>query len=99
MHVSLLISSYLLMFNPLDSPFANRIELMNECTIIVLTYGQMHFTDYMPEPETRNTIGYTYGGVVLINFSTHLIILIRDTCIKVKFACKRLFNMCRQCYH
>ena len=39
MAVSLLMLVYLLIFKPMQSPFANRIEILNECTIVVLTYG------------------------------------------------------------
>ena len=84
-----LVLAYLMHFKPLDSPFANRIEIMNECTILVLTYGQMHFTDYIPEPETRETIGYVYIIVVATNTALHLSILIRDTCKKGKFVGRR----------
>ena len=84
----------------LESPFMNRIELMNEVTILLLTYGQLHFTDYMTEPETRNLVGYIYIVVVLTNVGTHLIFLIRDTCTKGKFACRRCYYWwkfkCRQ---
>ena len=96
MSVSLLVAVYLLQFNPLESPFANRIELMNECTIVVLTYGLMHFSDFMLEPEDRNMAGYIYMAIVLTNIAVHLIILIRDTCIKAKFVCRRCSNWCNR---
>ena len=89
MTISLQVAGYLGYFKPLDSPLANRIEIMNECNILVLTYGQMLFTDYIPDPETRNGIGYVYIVVVLINNAVHLIILVRDTCMKGKFALRR----------
>ena len=89
MSVSLLVACYLGDFKPMDSPFANRIEVMNELTIVVLTYGQMHFTEHIPEPENRNGLGYVYIGVILANTSVHLVILIRDTFVKTKFVCKR----------
>ena len=50
MAISLVVAVYLAHFKPIDSPVSNRIELMNECTILVLTYAQMHLTDYIPEP-------------------------------------------------
>ena len=86
---------YLLIFKPMQSPFANRIEIMNEYTIMVLSYGQMHLSDYIPEPETRESFGYAYIGVVLLNLAFHFFFLIWDTCIKIKFACKRFVTWCR----
>ena len=50
MAISLSVGGYLLYAKPMVSPFANRLELINELTIVVLTYGQLHFTDYIPEP-------------------------------------------------
>ena len=94
MAISLVVAIYLGHSKPIDSPFSNRIELMNECTILVLTYAQMHLTDYIPEPETRNGIGYVYIKIVLANTTVHLVILIRDTCIKGKFACRRCKYKC-----
>lgn len=95
MTIVLIVAGYLGAYKPLDSPFANRIEIMNECTILVLTYGQMHFTDYVPEPETREIFGYIYIVVVLANTTVHFVILTRDSCIKGKFACKRCKYWCK----
>ena len=77
------------------SPLANRIEIINELTILVLTYGHLLFTDYMPEPETRNVVGVFYIGVILLNVGIHLIVLIIDICFKGKFACRRCFYLCK----
>ena len=90
-----LVTGYQVHLKYLESPFENRLELMNECTIMLLTYGQLHFTEYMPEPDTRNSVGYLYIGVVLTNVGIHMIILIRDTCTKAKFACRRFYYTCK----
>ena len=95
MAVSLFMLVYLLIFKPMESPFANRMEIMNEYTIVVLTYGQMHLSDYIPKPETRESFGYAYIGVFLLNIAVHMLFLIWDTCIKIKFACKRFENWFR----
>ena len=44
---------YLMHVWPLETSFATKMEVFNECTIIVLHYGLMCFTDYVPEPSTR----------------------------------------------
>ena len=68
---------------------------MNECTILLLTYGELHFTDYISDLGTRNGVGYFYIVVVLTNVSVHLVILICDTCIKTKYACRRFYYTCK----
>ena len=91
----LLTAGYQLHSKFLESPFVNRTELMNESTILILTYGELHFTEYLSEPENRNVVGIFYIVVVMLNVSVHLIFLIRDTCIKGKFACRRCYYSCR----
>ena len=88
MAIALIVGGYIVHAKPMVSPLANRLEIMNELTILAVTYGHLHFTDYMPEPEARNSIGYVYMGVIFVNISVHLVILIRDTYIKGKFALK-----------
>lgn len=89
MTVSLLVAGYLVVFKPMNSPQANIIELMNECTILLLTYTNMLFTHYIPEPETRKGIGYAYILIVLANIAVHMVFLFRDSCLKAKFVYKR----------
>ena len=93
--VSLVVLGFILDVNPLESPFANQVEFMNELTILILTYGQLHFTDYMPEPESRRIVGVLYIAVILLNVGVHLIILISDTSIKGKFVLRRCYFWCK----
>ena len=44
---------YLMHVKPLETSFANKMEVFNECTIIFLHYGLMCFTDFVPEPSIR----------------------------------------------
>ena len=50
--------TYLTNVKPLETPFANKMEVFNEYTIILLTYGIMCFTDLVPDPKTRFLIGW-----------------------------------------
>jgi len=52
--VSLTMIIYLLWSRPLDSRFATWMGVMNEETALFLTYAQMCFTDFVPEPVTRS---------------------------------------------
>ena len=71
------------------------MEIMNECSVILLTYGLMSFTDFVPDEEVRYEIGYVYMGVTLINIMVHLIFLLLGTAQKIKLVCKRKFRCCR----
>jgi len=74
--ISVFIVQYLLLFWPLESAFAVKMEVMNECTIVLMSYGQMCFTDFVPEPETRSLIGLYYIGVTVANVLVHLTFLV-----------------------
>lgn len=66
---------YLLHAWPLQTPFAVKMEVFNECTIVVLLYGLMCFTDFVPDPMVRYRIGWCYIVVALGNIFVHLCIL------------------------
>ena len=80
---------YLVWFKPMEAPLANKIEVMNECTIIVLLYGLMCFTDFVPNPETRSSVGYVYMGVITTNIGVHIIKLLLQTCYMLKQGWKK----------
>lgn len=67
------------------------MEIFNECTIIMVTYGLITFTEYVPEPETRYRIGWYYIGTALGNVLVHLSFLTYDTG-------KITINKCRNKY-
>jgi len=85
---------FLLTFWPLESFFAVRMAVMDECTVLLLSYGMMCFTDFVPEPETRSeVIGTFYMGVLLLNVFIHLIFLMLDFGSKSKIRCKRCLKI------
>ena len=89
MMISVSIVLYLKTFKPLDSPFSNRMEVLNECTVIFLVYFLMLFTDFVPDPENRNKIGRYYVRVNILHMIFHLVFLFLATCYKLKLVCKR----------
>ena len=44
----------------MKSNFVNNVDTFDECTIIVLTYFLMCFTDFVPLAETRYELGEYY---------------------------------------
>ena len=75
--------------SPLESNFARRIEVMNEFTLIIMSYCLFCFTDYVKIVEVRYKIGYAYMAASLANISTHVIFLLRDSCYKLSLIVKR----------
>jgi len=83
---------FLLTYWPFESFFAVRMAVMDECTILMLSYFLLCFTDFVPEAENRSEIGPFYIGVVLSNVLVHFIFLLLDVGSKSKLRCKRCFN-------
>ena len=49
MMISVFMIQYLMLYKPLSSLFLNRMEVLNECVTIILLYGLMCFTDFVPD--------------------------------------------------
>ena len=63
------------MVMPFEDPLLNYMELFNESSLLVTSYFLLTFTDFVPEPETRYTIGWVFSGVVALNLIVNWIIL------------------------
>lgn len=80
---------YLFYFWPLETPFANLMEVFNECTIVMLSYCLMCFTQWVPEVETRHRIGWVFVGVALTNILVHLTFLTYGSGHHICLFCKK----------
>ena len=90
---------YLSVCRPLETSFANKMEIMNEATTIALTYCLMCFTQFVADPETRNLVGFAYLGINMLNVLIHLLFLILATCSTCKLSCKRCLAQRRASEH
>ena len=81
-------------YRPLNSLFLNRIEVLNECVMIILLYGLMCFTDFVPDEEARSKIGLIYIGINILHILVHLFFLLHSTCYRFKLVCKRYKCCC-----
>lgn len=65
---------YLLIAKPYQDPFTTRVELFNECCILLVGYQLFVFTDFVDSPEVKSLCGYLMIGSVLLNFGVNLAI-------------------------
>ena len=72
---SIALLGYILMIMPFEDPLLNYMELFNESSILATSYFLLAFTDFVPEAETRYTIGWVFSGVVALNLVVNWIIL------------------------
>lgn len=70
---------YLIWFQPFESKFANRMEVLNDITTLLLLYLLMTFTPWVDDSELRFKLGYVFIGVMSTNIATHFFFLAKDT--------------------
>ena len=70
------------------------MEVLNECVMIILLYGLMCFTDFVPDIEARSKIGLLYIGINLIHMGIHLFFILHSSCYRLKLVCKRYRCFC-----
>ena len=64
---------------PFDHVFDNKFELMNESFMMMSTYFLLGFSNFIPDPYARYTIGWLNIGFFLIMLSSNIgIILYRN---------------------
>ena len=83
--------NYLIYFYPMESLFANRIEIFGELINLVLMYHMLLFTDFVQDVNVRYWIGYLFIGFMLVFISVHLYFMLVET---VQNAKRSLKNKC-----
>ena len=84
--------NFLLHFKPYESPLINKTEIYNEGCIIILTYLALCFTNFVPDPETRDGIGICYIVTNSLMLSFHILILLIDSGHTFRLLCRRYIN-------
>ena len=74
----------------MKTKFANYIEILNELSILFLSYIALGFTNAEPDPEKRSMLGRCFIGLSLGNIAFHLVILLFDSIKKVINLVKRV---------
>lgn len=72
-----------------ESRKANKFEVFNDGTTLVITYHLWCFTDFLDEPETRSLLGWSLIGVLVANIATHLVSMIVSQYYIAKVSCRR----------
>ena len=81
--VQLAFSMFTICFVYLMWPFkedeANRLDIFNECTTMLLIYFAYMFTDLTATPEDQFTVGYFWIIVFFGNIGFHLVLIAKST--------------------
>ena len=76
---------------PLDSKWANNFETFNEVMTLFVLYILMCFSDYVPDPQTRNLVGFSFIALLGVFVGVHLVPIFGDTFSKLHRRCKRCY--------
>ncbi len=57
---------------PFKSPSRNRVEILEECAIMVTMYHIFCFTEFVPEPIVKHYIGYSLVACTLLHLAVYL---------------------------
>ena len=50
----------------------NILELANGFLVLMMSYFSFEFSDYVPDPRAKFTIGYIYIAIILLFFAFNL---------------------------
>ena len=65
--------------SPLESRFANNMAVFNECTIVLILYMLMYFTDFVIDPNWRHSFGSMYIAILFIFTCVHFAFIIYES--------------------
>lgn len=68
------------------------MELFNESTIMLCTYHFYFFTDFVPSPDSRYTMGYSLIVLTCINLLGNLIVMIGTAMLKIYPNLRRIYS-------
>ena len=91
--ISTIIIIVILWFRPMESIFATKMELFNECTNLMVLYLLMIFSDFVRDPETRSNVGTFYICVIIAFAGVHIIFMLYDSFKQLYWRARRRFTL------
>ena len=72
----LLMLTFFVHVTPMNQPLLNRMEIFNECCLLVSSYFLFLFTDFVPDVKTRYMIGWGFVGLQIFNIGVNWLCMI-----------------------
>jgi len=93
---SLMVLSFAVSVQPMTTPKLNRLEILNEATVLLSSYFILVFSDWTNTPEERYQFGYYYTIFVILSLCFNLMIIfgsmIASIYLKIKLRVVRYTN-------
>ena len=77
------------MVEPYPTPIENKLEVYNNYSILWLSYCLFCYTDYVPDPQARYTIGFLMIFLTGQNLIVNLYVIAQEPLHKIKLKLKR----------
>ena len=75
---------------PFELPLLNKMEVINECFIIMAAYHLFLYTDFVPDPILQYQLGWSIIGVTVINIILNMAVMIGVSMRRIKLSCMLL---------
>ena len=72
---SLLMFFYISTVLPYTDTLLNVVDIVNELTLLALSYFMFLFTDFVPDPAFRFTLGWVFSGIIAFNLLFNWLVL------------------------
>jgi hypothetical protein len=96
--ISLGFAVYLIHIMPHKDKLTNKIEIYNEICYLLLSYTLFLLTDFNPDAEVKNTVGWYMVGISAFNLiCPNLLFLVYNLIISIKEACIMIYNEIKNC--
>ena len=81
---------YLMAVRPFHSKLMNALEVVNEVSVLIAIYHLLCFTEFVPDPNLHDSIGFSLLAVTGIAFVINVMALIYTGILEIKKVVKRL---------
>jgi len=68
--------AYLVSVKPFEQPILNRIEIMNEVTVLVASIHLFVFSDFVEDPQRQYLMGWSLIGVTCLNIGINFLFML-----------------------
>ena len=86
----LLMVAYLVSVKPFEEPMLNRIEIMNEVTVLVASIHLFAFSDFVEDPQRQYLMGWSLISFTCLNIGINFLIMLGTMLSDAKLSLKKL---------
>ena len=78
---------------PYESALDNKLQTYNQMITLQILTIMMCYSDFVPNPSTRNNLGFTQIALVGVQVLPSLVLMVIGSVKSVKMLCKKVFGL------